>query len=107
MRISEVYLGLAEAALMKTNADQSTADTYYNKTHQRAGLTAKSGVTLEEVVDERGFEYAAEGDRRWTLIRTGFIGKKVKEMKELTKKMIDGLKANGYYTFDNGNTIGN
>lgn len=107
MRISEVYLGLAEAALMKSTPDQATADTYYNKTHQRAGLGTKSGVTLEEVIDERGFEFAAEGDRRWTLIRTGLIGKKVKEIKELTLKMINGLKANGYYTFDNGNTIGN
>ena len=107
MRISEVYLGLAEAALMKTNPDLSTAVNYYNMTHVRAGLTASNGVTIEDVIDERGFEFAAEGDRRWTLIRTGLIGKKVKEIKELTKKMIDGLKANGYYTFDNGNTIGN
>jgi hypothetical protein len=107
MRISEVYLGLAEAALMKTNPDLATATNYYNMLHVRAGLPAANGVTLEEIVDERGFEFAAEGDRRWTLIRTGLIGKKVKEMKELTKKMIDGLKANGYYTFDNGNTIGN
>ena len=107
MRISEVYLGLAEAALMKTSPDQSTADTYYNLTHKRAGLGTKSGVTVEDVIDERGFEFAAEGDRRWTLIRSGFIGKKVKAIKELTGKMIDGLKANGYYTFDNGNTIGN
>ena len=107
MRISEVYLGLAEAALMKTTPDQSTADTYYNLTHKRAGLGTKSGVTIEDVIDERGFEFAAEGDRRWTLIRSGFIGKKVKAIKELTGKMIDGLKANGYYTFDNGNTIGN
>jgi len=107
MRISEIYLGLAEAALMKSSPDQATADSYYNKTHERAGLSKATGVTLEQVIDERGFEFAAEGDRRWTLIRTGFIGKKVKEIKELTKKMIDGLKANGYYTFDNGNTIGN
>ena len=107
LRLSEVYLGLAEAALMKSSPDQSTADTYYNLTHKRAGLGTKSGVTLEDVVDERGFEFAGEGDRRWTLIRTGFIGKKVKAIKELTKKMIDGLKANGYYTFENGNTIGN
>lgn len=107
MRLSEIYLGLAEAALLKTSPDQSTADTYYNKTHKRAGLGTASGVTLEQVVDERGFEFAAEGDRRWTLIRTGLIGKKTKEVKDLTKKMIDGLKANGYYTFDNGNTIGN
>ncbi len=107
MRISEVYLGLAEAALMKTSPDQNTADTYYKKTHQRAGLPDKTGVTLEDVIDERGFEFAAEGDRRWTLIRTGLIGKKVKEIRDLTKKMIDGLRNNGYYTFDNGNTISN
>jgi hypothetical protein len=107
MRISEVYLGLAEAALMKTSPDQSTANAYYNKTHQRAGLGTKNGVTLEDVVDERGFEFAAEGDRRWTLIRTGFIGKKVQAIRDLTKKMIDGLKADGKYTFENGNTIGN
>ena len=107
MRISEVYLGLAEAALMKTSPDQNIADNYYNKTHQRAGLAAATGVSLEDIVDERGFEFAGEGDRRWTLIRTGFIGKKVKEIRELTKAMIDGLTANGYYTFTNGNTIGN
>jgi hypothetical protein len=29
----------------------------------------------------------------------------VKAVKELTKKMIDGLNAKGYYTFENGNTI--
>ena len=107
MRISEVYLGLAEAALMKTSPDANTAVTYYNKTHERAGLPKAGSVTLEEVIDERGFEFAGEGDRRWTLIRTGLIGKKAKEIKELTKKMIDGLKSNGYYTFDNGNTISN
>ena len=43
MRISEVYLGLAEAALMKTSPDQSTADTYYNLTHKRAGLGCYTG----------------------------------------------------------------
>ncbi len=107
LRISEVYLGLAESALMKTIPDQSTADTYYNLTHRRAGLPAKSGVTLEDIIDERGFEFAGEGDRRWTLIRTGLIGKKVQAIKALTKNMIDGLKNKGYYTFDNGNTIAN
>ena len=106
MRISEVYLGLAEAALMKSSPDQSTADTYYNLTHKRAGLGTKSGVTLEDVIDERGFEFAAEGDRRWTLIRTGLIGKKVKEIKELTAAMMEGLKsAKGYFEFPNGNQI--
>lgn len=107
MRISEVYLGLAEAALMKTTPNQADAVTYYNKTHVRAGLPAASSVTLEQVIDERGFEFAAEGDRRWTLIRTGLLGKKIGELRDLTSKMIQGLRDNGYYTFDNGNTIGN
>lgn len=107
MRISEVYLGLAEAALMKSTPDQSTADTYYNKTHERAGLPSAQRVTVEQVIDERGFEFAAEGDRRWTLIRSGFIGKKVKAIKELTAAMIAGLKNNGYYEFENKNVISN
>lgn len=49
MRISEVFLALAESALMKTSPDQSTADSYYNLTHMRAGLGTKSGVTLEDI----------------------------------------------------------
>ena len=106
MRISEVYLGLAEAALMKTTPDQSTATTYYNKTHARAGLGTVNGVTFEDVIDERGFEFAGEGERRWTLIRTGLIGKKVKEIKDLTASMMEGLKSTkGYYEFPNGNQI--
>jgi len=105
MRMSEVYLGLAEAALMKTSPDQTTADTYYNKTHQRAGLDQASGVTLEQVIDERGFEFAAEGDRRWTLIRTGLIGKKIQAIRQMTSEMMAGLASKGYHTFANGNTI--
>lgn len=105
MRISEIYLGLAEA--LAALGENSEAATYYNKTRIRSGLPTATTVTVEEVIDERGFEYAAEGDRRWTLIRTGLIGKKISEMKDLTKNMIAGLKANGYYTFENGNTISN
>ena len=32
-------------------------------------------------------------------------GEKIKATKDLTKKMIDGLKTNGYYQFENGNVI--
>lgn len=103
MRVSEVYLGLAEA--LAAQGKNTEAATYYNKTHVRAGLDAASSVTLEEVIDERGFEFAGEGDRRWTLIRTGYIGKKISQIKQLTQQMINGLETNDYYTFDNGNTI--
>ena len=66
---------------------------------------ASRGSMLKAVVDERGFEFAGEGDRRWTLIRTGLIGDAIKNIKELTAKMIDGLETQGYYQFDNGNVI--
>jgi hypothetical protein len=50
-------------------------------------------------------EFAGEGLRRYDLIRTGKMPAKVKELRDLQKAMIAGLKANGYYTFANGNQI--
>ena len=111
MRMAEVYLGLAEAAAAL--GDESTAKLNLKIIRDRAfggngnvdAFIAKEGSVLKAVIDERGFEFAGEGDRRFTLIRTGLIAEKIKEVKELTRKMLDGLKSNGYYTFDNGNTI--
>ena len=68
---------------------------------------AQEGSLLNAIIQERGFEFAAEGDRRFTLIRTGLLPVKIKYIKDLTRAMIDGLKTNGYYTFENGNTISN
>ncbi|MBQ3699857.1 MAG: RagB/SusD family nutrient uptake outer membrane protein [Prevotella sp.] len=113
MRMSEIYLGYAEACAAL--GDNTSARQYLDIIRNRAfgsasaakteAFIAKEGSLLNAIIQERGFEFAGEGDRRWTLIRTGLIGPKVKEIKELTKKMLDGLSANGYYTFDNGNTI--
>ncbi len=111
MRISEVYLGLAEAAAAL--GDEVTAKQNLKIIRDRAfggngnvdAFIAKEGSLLKAVIDERGFEFAGEGDRRWTLIRTGLLHEKIKEIKDLTKEMLDGLKANGSFTFANGNTI--
>ena len=111
MRMAEVYLGLAEAAAGL--GDEATAKQYLKIIHDRAfgsnsnvdAYIASKGSLTEAIIDERGFEFAGEGDRRWTLIRSGFIGEKIKSIKELTQKMFDGLRTNGSYTFDNGNTI--
>lgn len=111
MRISEVYLGLAEAAAAL--GDDVTAkqnlkiirDRAFGGDGQVDAFIAKEGSVLKAVIDERGFEFAGEGDRRWTLIRTGLLGEKIDEIKALTTKMMDGLETNGYYKFDNGNII--
>ena len=113
MRMAEIYLGLAEACAAL--GDEVTAKQYLKVIRDRAfggngnvdAFIAKEGSMLKAVIDERGFEFAGEGDRRWTLIRTGLLPEKIKEIKDLTKAMLDGLKANGYYTFANGNTISN
>lgn len=112
LRISEVYLAYAEVCA--ATGDDATAKTYLKKIRERsfptglantdAFITA-SGSLLKAVIQERGFEFAGEGDRRWTLIRTGLLPEVVRNIKQMTKDMLDGLKANGYYTFANGNTI--
>ena len=111
MRMAEVYLGLAEAAA--GIGDDATAKQYLKAIHDRAfgansnvdAYIASKGSLTEAIIDERGFEFAGEGDRRWTLIRSGFIAQKIKAVKDLTRKMLDGLKNDGFYTFENGNTI--
>jgi hypothetical protein len=112
MRMSEIYLGYAEACAAL--GDEGEAKKYLTIIRERAfpkgkanvdAFIAKEGSLLEAIIDERGFEFAGEGDRRTVLIRTGLIAKKIKAIKELTTKMMNGLAADGYYEFDNGNVI--
>lgn len=112
MRMAEIYLGYAEvcAAL----GDDATAKLYLKTVRERSfpegkantdAFITKCGSMLDAVIEERGFEYAGEGDRRFTLIRTGKLADRIQKIKELTTDMMDGLEANGYYEFENGNVI--
>lgn len=112
MRMAEVYLGYAEvcAAL----GDDVTAKQYLKTIRERSfpagkadtdAFIDKCGSMLDAVIEERGFEYAGEGDRRWTLIRTGKLADRIQKIKELTADMMDGLATDGYYKFENGNII--
>ena len=113
MRMSEMYLGYAEACAAL--GDVVEARTYLDIIRNRAfgsaekaktdAFIAKEGSLLNAIIQERGFEFAGEGDRRFTLVRTGLMPEKIKAIKELTLAMINGLETNGYYTFENGNTI--
>ena len=114
MRLSEIYLGYAEACAATGN--DAEARNYLNKIRNRAfpnggantdAFIAKSGSLYNAIIDERGFEFAGEGDRRFTLIRSGLVAEKIKAIKELTNKMMNGLKSQGYFVFDNGNVISN
>lgn len=112
MRIAEIYLGYAEACAM--TGDEGTALSYLKTIRERSfpagqantdAFVSSCGSLFKAIIQERGFEYAGEGDRRWTLIRSGLLPEAIKNIKEMTKAMLDGLKTKGYYTFPNGNTI--
>lgn len=112
MRLSEIYLGYAEACAAL--GEDTEARAYLDRIRNRAfpdgqantdEFIAECGSLLKAVIQERGFEYAGEGDRRWTLIRTGMLPEAIRNIKEMTKAMMDGLRANGYYQFANGNVI--
>jgi len=112
MRMSEIYLGYAEACAVLGN--DSEAKTYLNKIRERsfpAGMAktdafiASCGSLFKAIIEERGFEFAGEGDRRFTIIRTGLVFDAIKRIKTLTTAMMDGLQKDGFYKFDNGNVI--
>ncbi|WP_120274176.1 RagB/SusD family nutrient uptake outer membrane protein [Mangrovibacterium diazotrophicum] len=112
MRMSEIYLNYAEACAV--TGDAGTAKTYLTMIRERAfpdgeanvdEFISASGSLFKAIIQERGFEFAAEGDRRWTLIRTGLLPEAIQNIKEMTLAMMNGLQTNGYYTFENGNTI--
>ena len=72
IRLSEVYLIAAEAALMKTTRDQSKANQYLNAIRKRANPAAPDvTATVDEVLKERRKELCAEGHRFFDLARLG------------------------------------
>ena len=115
MRMPEIYLGYAEACAM--TGDEATAKNYLKIVRERSfasaaeantdGFIAECGGVFNAIIEERGFEFAGEGDRRFTLIRTGRLPWAIKRIKDMTTAMMNGLAANGSYTFPNGNVISN
>jgi hypothetical protein len=68
LRYADVLLMYAEAAV-KTGL--GNAEEKVNLLRERAGLTPKVGVTLDDVWQERHVELAMEHDRYWDIVRQG------------------------------------
>lgn len=112
MRLPEIYLAYAECCAL--TGEEGVAKTYLTKIRERAfpagkanvdAFITKCGGLFEAILEERAFEFAGEGDRRWTLIRTGLLGEKIKALKEETARMYAALESEGYYEFANGNVL--
>jgi starch-binding outer membrane protein, SusD/RagB family len=116
MRMADVILMLAE--VYAELGDEGSAKTELKKVRGRAFAQADQAVKVdayigalsgdalkEAILQERKLEFAGEGFRRDDLIRTGKLPEKVKAVRDQQKAMVAGLKADGYYTFPNGNQI--
>ncbi|MFA6813806.1 MAG: RagB/SusD family nutrient uptake outer membrane protein [Bacteroidaceae bacterium] len=113
MRFSDVILMLAE--VYNQLGDDASAKVELAKVHNRAfatealadvdGFISKCGSMKDAILEERKLEFGGEGIRRYDMIRTGTMPEAIKTLKASLSAMISGLEANGYYTFDNGNTI--
>lgn len=68
IRLAEMYLNYAEAAVRK-NVNTGNALTYVNQLRSRAGVTAITNLTTDNILDERARELYWEGFRRTDLIR--------------------------------------
>ena len=68
LRYAEVLLMYAEAAI---ETGQGDPDDAINQLRERAQLDPITGVTIDDVWQERRIELAMEHDRFWDLVRTG------------------------------------
>jgi len=93
LRYADILLIYAEA---KIGANSSTTDASallaFNLVHQRAGLTAVTSLTKDELFHERRVEFAFEGDYFFDIQRQGFT--KAKQVLESQER--------GTYTADGG-----
>jgi len=93
LRYSEVLLNYAEA-LNKLSAASSEALSALNQVHTRAGLTAYSGLSQDELDDaiaqERGWEFIGEGKLYFDELRTDRLGKAVYEF--ISRGVAEGMQ---------------
>lgn len=72
LRLSEIYLNAAEAALRKASKDQTAADDYLYAIQRRANPAAvKITATTDNVLTERRKELVSEGHRFFDVMRLG------------------------------------
>lgn len=113
MRISDAYLMYAE--VLAALGDDATAKTVLGKVHNRAfpsgvdpnfnDYITNCGSVYNAVIKERALEFVGEGVRRFDLIRTGMLPQAAVQDRKSMKDLINGIRNNGYYTFENGNQI--
>lgn len=114
IRMADVYLMYAEASLFDPNIPSDWVPSYgktpmecFNAVRTRAGLAADSKeLTLENIQEERKFEFAGEYIRKWDLMRWGILRQKMVEAHE---KIEEYRRENDlqyiYFTYKSDNSV--
>lgn len=97
-----VVIRYADVLLMAAELGSANALDYYNQVHMRAGFSAKSSITITDILNERRFEFAFEGIRYWDLLRQG-INTAATTIAQ-TQNVLSG-KANDVVTIASSNII--
>lgn len=116
LRMSDVMLMLAETHAVL--GDNASAKELLTQVRVRGfggnaanadvdGFIAEQGSMLDAVLSERKLEFAGEGLRKWDLIRNGKLEEASVTLHTRLADMVNGLKTDGYYTFENGNQFSN
>lgn len=94
LRVSEAYLIAAEAGIEVGGAKAEKGLEYYNVIRERAGLGKKSEITTDDVLEERRFEFYAEGHRAFDLLRRNRTIKRVGEghYPQLIQEQLDNIE---------------
>jgi hypothetical protein len=71
IRYTDILMLKAECILHGATGAQGDVDAIVNQVRTRAGLPSVSGVTLDQLFDERRREFADEGSRWFDLQRSG------------------------------------
>jgi hypothetical protein len=96
IRYTDVLMQKAECILNGAPGSQSDVDAIVNQVRARAGLPAITGVTADQLLDERRREFADEGLRWFDLQRSGKLLTIMNAWiaKEDTQKKINPVTAN-------------
>lgn len=92
IRMADIYLMFAEASLFDPNIPSGwtpnmPAVDCFNAVRTRAGLEENSKeLTIENIQEERKFEFAGEYIRKWDLMRWGILRQKMVEAHEKIQK---------------------
>ena len=92
LRLSDVYLVLAEAEVLQGHNTDAKALECFNAVHQRAcpNDVAKTFLTFDDIWKERRLEFAGEGDRWYDYVRRSYydVQSCIKEIKAQRRNAI-------------------